>query len=169
MTTHTDTADTTNPADAFFDAVRAGNQAAVAQCLDQDPELVGAHDARSFGATALNHACGRHDLEMVDLLLERGADIDQRSDWWAGSWGVLDSGSPELADALLDRGATLTAHAAARLGRLEDLRALLDADGESVHARGGDGKQPLHFEVCATALVEYLLHKQSTKAVAHTL
>ena len=36
-------------------------------------------------------------------------------------------------------------HAAARLGRVDRLRKLVEADPESVHARGGDGQTPLHF------------------------
>ncbi len=36
-------------------------------------------------------------------------------------------------------------HAAARLGRMDRLRELIEADPQSVHARGGDGQTPLHF------------------------
>src|SRR5262249_3225605 len=98
-----------------------------------------------FGATPLIHAVGTDDRAMVDLLLELGADIDQRSDWWAGSFGVLDSAADEMSEHLLARGATLTAHAAARLGKIDRLRAILDEAPSLVRARGGDGQTPLHF------------------------
>ncbi|MEM1180024.1 MAG: ankyrin repeat domain-containing protein [Acidobacteriota bacterium] len=152
---------------AFFDAVRAGDFESVHRRLDADPALVHRHDDRHFGATALIHACGLRRLDMVDLLLERGADIDGRSDWWAGSWGVLDSGDADFADALIERGATLTVHAAARLGRLDELARLLDADPDGVHAPGGDGKQPLHF--AATVEVATLLLERGADIDARDL
>jgi ankyrin repeat protein len=57
---------------------------------------------------------------------------------------VLDSDSG-LEDFLIQRGATVDAHAAARLGRMDRLEELLDTDPTQVHARGGDGQTPLHF------------------------
>ena len=102
---------------------------------DQDP----------FGATVITHPAKRGHLDMVDVLIRHGADINARSDWWAGSFGVLDMCDPALAPALIERGARVDAHSAARLGRLETLVELLDANPELVHARGGDGQTPLHF------------------------
>jgi ankyrin repeat protein len=93
--------------------------------------------------------------EMLDALLEAGADVDARSRWWAGSFGLLDSASPELAAHAIERGATVTVHAAARLGRVEDLVRLLDEDPVLVRARGGDGQTPLHF--ASTVAVAALL------------
>ena len=59
---------------------------------------------------------------MIDVLLDAGADINARSHWWAGSFGVLDSADPELVPFLIERGAHVDAHAAARLGMLDRLR-----------------------------------------------
>lgn len=126
-------------------AIKLGDIDLVRSMVTAEPPLLTATDDRAFGATALIHAVGTDSREMVDLLLELGADIDQRSDWWAGSFGVLDSASDELFQHLLDRGAMLTPHAAARKGRVDDLRAMLDADPSLVSARGGDGQTPLHF------------------------
>jgi ankyrin repeat protein len=95
--------------------------------------------------TALIQAVNGGDRAIVDLLLDAGADIDQRSDWWAGSFGVLDDGSDDMAAYLLERGATLTPHAAARLGMIDALREMIVAGPDSVHQRGGDGQFPLHF------------------------
>jgi len=82
---------------------------------------------------------------MLDVLLEAGADINDRSRWWAGSFGILDAIKPELAPYAIARGAIVTAHAAARLGMMDRLKELIEADPELVHARGGDGQTPLHF------------------------
>ena len=93
---------------------------------------------------------------MLDVLLDAGADINARSRWWAGGFGLLDTASPELAAYAIERGATITAHAAARLGMLDKLRALIDADPDLVRARGGDGQTPLHF-AATVGIAEYLL------------
>jgi ankyrin repeat protein len=92
---------------------------------------------------------------MVEVLLDAGADPNARSEWWAGSFGVLETCDPALAPVLIERGATVDAHAAARLGMADRLAALLDADPALVHARAGDGKTPLHY--AATVEIARLL------------
>ena len=77
---------------------------------------------------------------MLDVLLDAGADINARSRWWAGGFGLLDCASLELAAYAIERGAALDAHAAARLGMLEALRDLVSKHAAVVHARGGDGR-----------------------------
>ncbi len=94
--------------------------------------------------------------EMLDVLLEAGADIDARSRWWAGGFGLLDTADPALAAYAIERGATVDAHAAARLGLLERLRELVSRDAAAVHARGGDGQTPLHF-ASTTDVARYLV------------
>src|SRR5437764_8378323 len=56
----------------------------------------------------------------------------------------------------MERGAVLDVHAAARLGMIDELRQLVSAHPEWVHARGGDGQTPLHFAATAE-IAEYLL------------
>lgn len=95
-----------------------------------------------FDSPAIVNACSR---EMLDVLLEAGADINARSRWWAGGFGLLDSAPPELAAHAIERGARVDVHAAARLGMMERLRELITKDPAVVHARGGDGQTALHF------------------------
>lgn len=83
--------------------------------------------------------------QMLDVLLDAGADINARSRWWAGGFGLMDSADPELAAYAIDRGATVDAHAAARLGMIDRLREIVAGEPSAVHARGGDGQTPLHF------------------------
>ncbi len=126
-------------------AVRRGDPDELRRMLANDPALVSAHDYDSFGATALIHAAQQRDRRLVELLLEHGADINQGSDWWAGSFGVLPHEDRSFAEYLIERGATIDAHTAAHLGLVDRLRAMLDDDPSLVHARGGDGQFPLHF------------------------
>jgi hypothetical protein len=46
---------------------------------------------------------------------------------------------------LIERGATLTVHAAAALGLINELEKLLDTEPTLIHAKGGDACTPLHF------------------------
>ena len=54
-------------------------------------------------------------------------------------------GELELAEFLTERGALVDAHSAARLGMIPKLSELVAAEPGVVHARGGDGRTPLHF------------------------
>jgi ankyrin repeat protein len=97
-----------------------------------------------FDSTALLAAVNHRNRDAIEALLKAGADINVRSGWWAGGFGVLDYADPELAEFLIARGAIVDIHAAARLGRVDQVRAMLAEDRSRVHARGGDGQMPLH-------------------------
>jgi ankyrin repeat protein len=136
-----------DPWESVAAAARANDAERMRAVLDDHPELRARLDdalpGYEFGDTALLVAVRNRNRDMVDVLLEAGADIDARTHWWAGSFGVLDFDSP-LVSYLIERGATVNAHAAARHGMLDRLEALLAADPSLVHARGGDGQTPLH-------------------------
>lgn len=142
--------------EAFFAGIRAGDRERVRKLLEDNPQLAFVRDPNEFGAVPITIAANRQDRPMIDLLLEHGVDIDGRSDWWAGSFGALDMADEETSKYLLSRGATLTAHAAARLGMAKELRKILDRNPEVVHERGGDGQYPLHFAKTAE-IVDMLL------------
>ena len=93
---------------------------------------------------------------MLDVLLAAGADLNAKSRWWAGGFGLLHVAEPELAAYAIKRGAIVDAHAAARLGMLDELTRLVRANPQVVHAAGGDGQTPLHF-ASTVAVAEFLL------------
>lgn len=130
---------------SFLCAIRSADLPTVRSMAAATPSLLRATDPNCFGTTTFMSAVQTCNRPLVDLLLDLGADINQRSDWWAGSFGVLDSADDELSDYLISRGATLTPHAAARLGKINELQAMLVADPTIVHSRGPDGQMPLHF------------------------
>jgi len=106
-----------------------------------------------FGGPAITLA---RSAVMIDVLLEAGADINAKSNWWAGGFGLLHSGKVELARHAIQQGAIVDIHAAARLGMIDRLRELISANPELVHARGGDGQTPLHF-ASTVEIADYLL------------
>jgi ankyrin repeat protein len=93
---------------------------------------------------------------MLDVLLEAGADLNAKSRWWAGGFGLLDWANPEVAAYAIERGAIVDVHAAARLGKMDRLRELISLDPGLTHARGGDGQTPLHF-ASSVEIAAYLL------------
>jgi ankyrin repeat protein len=147
-----------NPVEEIVAAVTSDDVRRASACLDQHPELRGrlndALPGLPFDGTLLLAAVSRQNRSMIELLLQRGADVNQRSHWWAGGFGVLDS-DHELTDFLIERGATLDIHAAARRGMIDVVRTLLDRDSSLARARGGDGQTPLH--VAANVEVAKLL------------
>ncbi|MCI0697630.1 ankyrin repeat domain-containing protein [candidate division KSB1 bacterium] len=137
------------------EAFHKDDAASVRELLERYPELkTKINDPlAAFDAPAI--VCVR-SREMLDVLLAAGADINAKSRWWAGGFGLLHSANPELAAYAIERGAIVDVHAAARLGMLEKLAELVAADPELVHARGGDGQTPLHF-ASTIEIAEYLL------------
>jgi ankyrin repeat protein len=148
-------------AEALASAVRRNDAPAVSQVLADRPDLAARLDepmpGEAFGATPLLGAVYRNNREIAGILLDAGADVNARSHWWAGSFGVLDHDGP-LVDFLISRGARVDVHAAARLGMMDRLRALLAADHRLVHARGGDGQTPLHV-AASVPIAQYLLEQ----------
>src|SRR5919107_508008 len=94
--------------------------------------------------------------DVVDALIEAGADPNRRSDWWAGGFHPLHAVRGAAAERLLAAGAVLDACAAANLDRPDLLAAMLAEDPARVHERGGDGQTPLHF-ARSRAVVDLLL------------
>ena len=136
-------------------ALQDDDVAGFRQLLDRCPELrAGINEPVShFNSPLIIHV---RSEAMLEVLLEAGADINARSKWWAGGFGLLDTASPEVAASAIKRGATVTVHAAARLGMIDRLKELIAADPALVHARGGDGQTPLHF-ASTIEIAEYLL------------
>ena len=128
----------------------------VRELLAQHPELrtlVNEPDKDAFDAPAVTRVRSR---AMLDVLLGAGADINAKSKWWAGGFGLLHNADPELARYAIERGAHVDIHAAARLGLIDRVRELVAADPARVHARGGDGQTPLHF-ASTREVAEFLL------------
>jgi ankyrin repeat protein len=149
-----------DPVEALTAAIKANDAPLVRQVLARYPVLKSTLDEPlpnySFDTPAIVAAVQKDNRDMVDALLDAGADINARSKWWAGGFGVLDSSRKELTPYLIKRGAYADIHAAARLGMFDRVKELVEGDPALVHARGGDGQTPLHF-ASSVEIAAYLL------------
>jgi ankyrin repeat protein len=135
----------------LYEAIRTNDAAEVARVLETTPELKARLNdplpGSSFGQTALMAAVQLANRDMVDVLLRAGADINQKSHWWAGPFHVLDGAGdpPWMPSFLIGRGAALEIHHAVQFGMADEVERMLTEDPSLIHARGGDGQLPLHY------------------------
>jgi Ankyrin repeats (3 copies)/Ankyrin repeat len=136
--------ETGDPIELFRTAFHSDDAVLFRKLLERFPEMRAKinEPVGPFDSPAITQA---RSPQMLDALLDAGADINAKSRWWAGGFGLLHSAEPELAEYAIRRGAMVDAHAAARLGFLDTLRGLLAANPARAHERGGDGQTPLHF------------------------
>ncbi len=108
--------------------------------LDEQPELIDSADKR--GSKPIHWAVMTRQIQMIDELLNRGADINTRrpdgarpldltnGDYWYRGWRDVPDAAIQnhwvLAGYLLARGADYDISTAAKLGDLERVRLLLD-------------------------------------------
>ena len=143
--------------DQFRKALFDGDVAATRALLTTHEEVRAAINAPVGGFGGRPATVARKNLPLLDVLIEFGADLNLKSDWWAGPFGLLEFDiTPDEAAPLIARGAVVDIFAAAHLGMESRVRELVTGDPSLVHARGGDGKTPLH---CASTvgIAEYLL------------
>jgi len=137
--------ETRPPIERFKQAVNDRDAKALRRLLERhdDVRSVINKPMFGFGGTALL-AVG-DNVDVLDVLLEFGADPNRHSDWWAGGFHSLHGVRGVAAERLLAAGAIPDACGASNLDRPDLLGDLLAADPARVHERGGDGKMPLHF------------------------
>jgi ankyrin repeat protein len=99
----------------IHDAAQTGDLTRVRVLLEEDPKLVQAVDRN--GATALYVAAGAGKGEVVALLIEKGAVVDQRNG--LGRTPFMSSRDHVVAGLLLDRGADINAEDIYRFSLLE--------------------------------------------------
>src|SRR5271155_4842177 len=140
LKTHVETLGLT-PAEALKAAVCDSDAERVREILARHPELRATIDDPladyAFGIQALFAAVQRSDRATIDVLLHAGANVQKRTEWWAGGFGVLDDCDRSMVEFLTEHGAALDAHSASRLGMMSKLQELVVADPAAVHARGG--------------------------------
>lgn len=133
------------PHQQMHDAMMQRDAAAVRRLLTQHAEFRPLINAPLFPFNSPAIVACATDAAMVEVLLEFGADPNQKSGWWAGGFHALYSATGEAAARLRAAGAVPDACAAAHLDDVELLSSMLRANPARVAERGGDGQTPLHF------------------------
>jgi ankyrin repeat protein len=136
---------TKSPAELFKMAVEQGDVDDVRRLLQAHADLVARINEPTFGFKSPAVHVARTNLDLLDLLIAHGADLNVRTSWEKGGFGVLEQVNPEQAGPLIARGARVDVWAAAILGLMTELATLIAKEPRLVHAKGGDGKRPLHF------------------------
>jgi ankyrin repeat protein len=134
------------PLEQFKHAVRRRDARGLRRVFEQHPEVRARIDDPIFGFDSpAIVAVSSEGIELVDVLLEFGADPNRKSSWWAGGFHALYGARGAVADRLIAAGAIPDACAAASLDRVDLLARMIADDPSRVHERGGDGQTPLHF------------------------
>ena len=150
---------TRTPVEEFRAALHAGDVERVRALLEQHADVRDAVNAPISHFDSRPVMAAARNLPLLDLLLAHGADLNLKTAWWAGGFGVLEYDiTPEQAAPLITRGATVDVFAAAHLSMFDRLRELVERDPALVHARGGDGKTPLHYAT-TVEMARYLVDK----------
>ncbi len=156
------------PRAEYIEAVNKGDADRVKTLLADNEELLDFIDEPwfVFDSPAVVFAASMVNRPLVEVLLDAGADINAKSSWWAGETTALQHAAGamlgynrELAAYLIERGATVDAHAAAGLDMFETLEALIRENPDVVNSLGCDSMSPLHF--AATPRIAELLLKHS--------
>jgi ankyrin repeat protein len=132
---------------------------AVRGTLDEDPEIIhddGPHPRWGGRPTPLQLAAERGHVDIVRLLLDRGADPTDKLDGYgdpmqlAAHWQRI-----EVVDVLREHGTALDIFSAALLGKGDVVAELLSGDANLATAVGMNGAPPLH--AATTPEVAHLL------------
>jgi len=147
-------ATTTMRAQEIFDAVKDNDTAKVKELIEKDAQLIQARDRQGY--SLLNRACNLGHIEIIDLLIGKGADINLLS-------GRLDlsplmecarTGNLEVAKRLVEKGADVRStnkmgisamHWALANGQnqAEEIALLLIEKGSKVETKAVNGETPV--------------------------
>ena len=133
------------PMQQMHDAMHRCDARAVRLLLSDHAEFRPLLNAPLFPFNAPAIVANADNVDMLEVLLEFGADPNGRSEWWAGPFHALHVATGDAAQRLLAAGAIPDACAAANLDDAVLLADMLAADPNRVSERGGDGQTPLHF------------------------
>jgi ankyrin repeat protein len=145
-----------SPLELMHDALGRRDANAVRRLLENHAELRERINAPVFAFDSPAIVAFANDLAMVEVLLEFGANPNQRSEWWAGGFHALYTATGAAAERLIAAGAIPDACAAAHLDRPDLLARMIADEPSRVRERGGDGQTPLHF-AASRAVVDLLL------------
>ena len=150
---------TQTPVEQFVAALHAQDVERVRALLEAHAEVRAAVNApiSHFDSRPVMRAA--KNLPLLDLLLAHGADINLKTAWWAGGFGILESDLTRKRPRRSSLAAQPSTCGRPPISDMFDrLRELVERDPSLVHARGGDGKTPLHYAK-TVEMARYLVEK----------
>jgi len=103
------------------------------------------------GWTPLQEASYSSSIEMVELLIDKGADVN--AGLWTALHGAVSEGRRDIVELLIQKGADVNAgpwtalHSAVNEGR-KDIAEVLLANGADLNAKDKRGYTPLYYAIC---------------------
>ena len=138
----------------FWNAVGRGYTDTVHRSVTADPYYANAYD--NHGWTALQIAVSMQKIQIIELLIEKGADVDKPGPHnWTALYIAISRGHYDVCEILLDAGAKILANdlpEASRNGDT-DICELLLSKGASIDRKSADGNTALH-RACADGHVQ---------------
>lgn len=116
----------------------------VRDLLDAEPELRNVINEPWCYFDSPPIVAAKKSKSHVELLLQHGADINARSQWWAGSFGILDGVDRQTFDFLVGLGAHPNLYNFSQQSMLDQVQSCLADDPQFVNQRFGDGQTALH-------------------------
>jgi ankyrin repeat protein len=139
----------------LINAIRSGDLRAIGQILDVHPELVNAgtdvqlrvRPSDTLSMRLLHLAIAEGKIEVLRLLIERGADLNARNaDGRLPLHDCFELGHDDFAKVLLDAGAVSDVCAAAAYGMHDRLRQILEEDPRQANDLS-TGESPLGWSI----------------------
>jgi ankyrin repeat protein len=109
------------------------------------PGFYGKESAHTDLERPLHWAAGFGQAEVVQLLLDRGADVEGGLTGLTPLQSAARAGQRSVYELLLARGARVNVFVAAAVGSIDDITAMLDADPSLVNSQDEYGTPPLHI------------------------
>ena len=154
----------------MIQAAQAGDAATVGKLLDENPKLRDAKGKMTYGGPDKVQpihaavAAGHHAI--VQQLLASGANVDGVDDRGRTPLHIAAAQrQAKIAQLLLEHDATMDVFTAARLGDVDQLSTLLQADNSLANAKGPDGAMPLHYVVNVETARILVAHGADVNAV----
>ncbi|MEE9443504.1 MAG: ankyrin repeat domain-containing protein [candidate division Zixibacteria bacterium] len=155
----------------IFKAAEKGDMSTIKMLLKKDPKLVTARDMkRTPGNTPLHFAASEGHTEVIEYMIEKGADVDTKSYFGITPLHVAaQNGQQKVIELLIKKGADIHAKGRSRHtpafyaafgGHLEIIELLL-RNGIDINSKGMNGMTLLHSAASGghLALTQYLVEK----------
>ena len=94
---------TQSPLEQWITAVKAGNVSQVRELFEKHSELASHVNDTCFAFDSTALFAAKPNWDLVDLLIKHGADINKKTNWGPGGFGLAENESPEVSAELFKR------------------------------------------------------------------